>query len=125
MVLGGINGLFSTALSGLKAADAIVNTAASNLANLDSAGYKSRRANLAAAPGGGVAVQSVTADPSPGPVDDEGREGSNVDPVREIVNLKLGKALYDANAAVVRVGVDLTGTLLDMLDDGRHGRLRP
>ena len=122
--MSGLNALFSTALSGMNAAGAIVNTAASNIANMDSAGYKAARVNLAESQSGGVDVVSITHDPSPGPVDDHGQELSNVDPATEMVNLKKGALLYKANAAVIKVGDELTGTLLDMFDhdDHRHRR---
>jgi flagellar hook-associated protein FlgK len=117
----GINGIFSTARSGLNAASAIINTAASNIANLDSSGYKARRVNLSSAPdNGGVQVDSITADPTAGVPDDQGQELSNVDLPTEIVNLKLGAILYNANAAVVRVADQMTGTLLDMFDSDHH-----
>jgi len=39
----------------------------------------------------------------------------------EVVNLRLGAILYNANAAVVRVADRMTGTLLDILDThNRH-----
>ena len=41
--MSGINGLFGTALSGLNAAGAVINTAASNIANADTPGYGSRQ----------------------------------------------------------------------------------
>lgn len=123
--MSGLNTLFSTALSGMNAAGAVVNTAASNIANMDSAEYKAGRVNLASSPWGGVDVVSISRDPSPGGVDEDGQELSNVDLPTEVVNLKKGTLLYKANAAVIKVGDELMGTLLDMFDhdrDGRHGR---
>jgi len=117
--MSGINGIFSTSLSGFNAAGAIINTAASNIANLDTNGYKSRRANLTNAPdNAGVQVVSITADPMPIGTDDQGEELSNVDLPTDIVNLKLGDILYNANAAVLRVADQMTGTLLDIFDSG-------
>jgi flagellar hook-associated protein FlgK len=118
--MSGINSIFSTALSGLNAAGAIVNTAASNIANLDSDGYQSRRVNLEnAADSGGVRVASITADSAPA-LNDQGQELSNVDLPTELINLRLGGILYNANAAVVRVADQVTGTLLDILDSHRQ-----
>jgi flagellar hook-associated protein FlgK len=115
--MSGINSLFSTALSGLNAAGAIVGTAASNIANLDSKSYKAARVNLANAPqNAGVQVASITSDLSTGALDEQGQELSNVDLPTELVNLRQGEILYNANAAVVRVGYELSGTLLDMMD---------
>jgi len=118
--MSGINSLFSTALSGLNAAGAIVTTAASNIANADTNGYKAARVNLAESRDGGVNVASITRDSRPGGVDEYGDELSNVDLATEAVNLKQGAVLYKANAAVLRVGDDLMGTLLDMFDTHRR-----
>jgi flagellar basal body rod protein FlgG len=120
--MSGLNALFSTALSGMNAAGAIVDTAASNIANMDSAGYKAARVNLASSAWGGVDVVSISRDPSPGGLDGDGQELSNVDLLTEVVNLKKGALLYKANAAVIKVGDELTGTLLDMFDHDRDDR---
>lgn len=85
--MSGINGIFSTALSGLNTATSIVNTAASNIARAG--------------------------------VSDDGPE---VDLAHEAVQLRIGQTLYSANAAVVRAGDEMLGTLLDMFDDGRRRR---
>ena len=122
--MSGLNTLFSTALSGLNAAGAIVDTAASNIANMDSTGYKAGRVNLASSPWGGVDVVSITRDPSPGGVDEDGQELSNVDLPTEAVNLKKGALLYKANAAVIKAGDDMMGTLLDMFDHDRDDHRR-
>jgi flagellar hook protein FlgE len=108
--MSGINSLFSTALSGLNAGSAIINAAASNIANLATQGYKAARVNLTTAPDGdGVEVSSITHD-------------SDVDLVNEVVSMKQGQILYQANAAVIRVGDQLTGSLLDILDTHNQRR---
>ena len=108
------------ALSGLQAAETQLSVAASNIANADAKGYKASRANLSDLPdNGGVSVSSITRDPSPGYVDEQGQEGSNTDPATQTVHLMLAKTLYNANAAVVRVASQMSGTLLDMLDHER------
>jgi flagellar hook protein FlgE len=84
--MSGINGIFSTALSGLNAATTIVNTAASNIARAGTS------------------------------------DGPEVDLAHEAVQLRIGQTLYSANAAVVRAGDEMLGTLLDMFDDGRRRR---
>ena len=85
--MSGINGIFSTALSGLNAAGAVINTAASNIAKFDTTASNALE---------------------------------DVDLPSELVNLKLGGILYNANAAVVRVADQMTGTLLDMFDSDHH-----
>lgn len=101
------------ALSGMNAAAAQMTMAASNVANMGSRGYKAGRVNLADRAGGGVRVDSVTTDPSPGAIDDQGQEGSNVDPAEEMVQMDLAKFSYAANAKVVKTVDDMMGTLLD------------
>src|SRR5207244_4017851 len=54
-----INSLLSTALSGMNAASTMMDVAASNVANVESTGYKAAGANLvSAADGAGVEVGS-------------------------------------------------------------------
>lgn len=101
------------ALSGMNAAAAQMTMAASNVANMASRGYKAGRVNLAESAGGGVRVDSVTRDSSPGVVDDQGQEGSNVDPAAEMVQMDLAKFSYAANAKVVKTVDDIMGTMLD------------
>lgn len=111
-----VSSLFSTALSGLTAADAKLNVAASNIANVESTGFKAGRVNLSQAAGGGVQVDSISRSASHGYIDQQGIEGSNTDLPAESVNLILAKTLYRANATVIKIGSQMTGTLLDMLD---------
>lgn len=106
--------VLNIAAGGLQAASARLNVTAGNLANLDTAGYKARRANLTAS-AGGVAVGSVSADPSPGPVDADGVEGSNVDVTTEAVDLIVEKQQYTASAQLLKTGNQMLGTLLDVL----------
>jgi flagellar hook protein FlgE len=106
--------LLNTALSGLNAAGTKMTVSASNLVNMHSAAHKAARANLAPAPAGGVAVQSVTTDPTPGPRDETGTELSNADPAREVVHGILAKHLYTASAQMIRTADSMMGTLLDV-----------
>jgi flagellar basal-body rod protein FlgC len=101
------------ALSGMNAAAAQMTMAASNVANMDSRGYKAGRVNLAENAEGGVRVDSVTTDPSPGEIDDQGQEGSNVDPAQEVVGMMLARFSYAANAKVVNTVDQMMGTMLD------------
>lgn len=116
----GTMGLFATSGSGLRAATAMLNTTASNLANLETPGYKAHRVNLASAAEGDMAVSSTSPDPSVGPLNEEGLEGSNVDPAKELVKLISAKVLYNANAVLLRAASEMTGTLLDIFDDQRR-----
>src|SRR6266550_1252582 len=114
--MSGINAIFSTGLSGLTSGSILLANSANNIANLNSQGFKSARVNLREAPDKqGVAVGSVTKDQSPGGVDENGDEQSNVDLPREIVQLRIGSMLYNSNAQVVNVGLAMLGTLLDVV----------
>jgi flagellar basal body rod protein FlgG len=106
--------VMSIAASGLSAASARLNVTAGNIANLDSAGYKARRVDLTSGPAG-VATGAITTDPGPGTIDADGQEGSNVDPVREVVDLMVEKFQYAANAKLLKAGDRMMGTLLDVL----------
>jgi len=48
--------------------------------------------------------------------DPEQAPPTDIDLASEVVNLRLGAILYNANAVVVRVADRMTGTLLDILD---------
>ncbi len=112
--------IFSIAGSGLAAAQAQLNVAAQNVANLDTPGYQARRADLVELSGGGVAVKGVSKDPTPGATQPDGGQGSNVDLAHEMINLTRAKLLYTANAAVLKIGQKTTGTLLDILDNQKR-----
>ena len=107
--------VYDIAVSGLQAAQAQLNVAANNVANLDTPKYKSSSVDLVDISGGGVAVGGYSQDPSAGPILPDGQEGSNVDLATQLVNLSQAKNLYDANAAVINVANQTTGTLLDIL----------
>ncbi|HET6248272.1 MAG TPA: flagellar basal body protein [Tepidisphaeraceae bacterium] len=109
--------VFNIALSGLQAAQTQLNVTANNVANLDTPGYQAQRADLVDLSPAGVAVSGISRDQTPGPVQSDGTQGSNVDLATEMVNLTRGQLLYSANAAVLRVGQKMTGALLDMFDN--------
>jgi flagellar basal body rod protein FlgG len=102
------------AAGGMNAASARLTVTAGNIANMASDGYKSRRVELTASPGG-VAVGAVSVDHRQGPIDLEGVEGSNVDLVKESVDLILEKDQYTASAKVLKAADRMMGTLLDVL----------
>jgi flagellar hook protein FlgE len=108
---------FSIALSGMQSASAQMSIAASNLAHLNSPGYKAIRQQLMPLPNGaGVAIGPITTDPSAGALLSNGQPASNVDLANEIVEIAKARTLYDANAAVIRSTSQMTGTLLNMFD---------
>lgn len=107
--------LLNIAASGLSAASSRLNVTANNIANLETAGYRAARANLAPVDPAGVRVDSVTLDPSHGPIDPDGAEGSNVDLATESVDLIREKHQYTASAKVLKAADQMLGTLLDVL----------
>ena len=106
----------------MQAAQAQLNVTAQNVANADTPGYQSARVDLVELSTGGVAVGGITRDASAGAMLPHGQQGSNVDLAAQMENLRREQMLYGANAAVVRVADQMTGTLLDMLDTGQTHR---
>src|SRR3954464_1929035 len=106
--------ILNIAASGLNAASARLNVTAGNIANSESTAYKAKQVNLTA-DASGAAVGSITSDPTPGAIDPDGLETSNVDPVKETVDLMLEKYQYTASAAAFKAGDQMLGTLLDVL----------
>ena len=88
---------FGPALSGLRAASAGLAVQANNVANQLSDGYRAKRVDLAEQPAGGVAVQGVSADPSP-----TVPGGSNVDLPTEMVQGLAMDLMYKASLKVIR-----------------------
>src|SRR5665213_1568454 len=107
--------VYDNAVSGMQAAQAQLNVAARNVANLDTPKYKSSSVDLVDVSGGGVAFGGYSQDPSAGPSLPDGHQGSNVDLATQLVNLSQAKNLYDANAMVIKVANQTTGTLLDIM----------
>ena len=95
----------NSALSGLAVHTAVVNTAAGNLANLNTSGYKSSRLDL-----GTLGTVSGTG----GEAGQGALEGSNVDPAREMVNLMLGQQGFAASIKVLQTTGEMLGTILDI-----------
>jgi len=96
--------VLSIAASGLQAAQARMNVAANNIANLSTPGYKAQRVDLAAAPSGGVDVEGIQS------------TGQAVDPATAFTNFRQAALIYGANAMVVKMADQMYGSLLDILD---------
>lgn len=134
----------STALSGLNAQKLRLNTTASNVANMTTAGAAPGSAEAAAGAavvyrplqvqmssqilpdGSGAGVSgSVTETKNgfsfihnpdgPGATPDGLQAVPNVDLTREMTNLLETKSLFKANAAVIRTASEMSGELLDIL----------
>jgi len=109
-----MSSVMSISLSGMQAASAMLNVTANNIANLNSPGFNPSRADLVELSGGGVAVSGTSFEDNP--QTSPKTQTSNVDLPTELVNLKLGQTLYDANAMVLKTADQMTGTLLNILD---------
>jgi flagellar basal body rod protein FlgG len=117
-----VTSAINSALSGMAAASAMFGDAAANIANLNSSGYRPQQPDLASLPDfGGAAMVSFGAYPSPYSNDsggsDDGDQDSNGDLTDQVVQMCKASMLYDANAAVVRMSNQMTGTLLDITAD--------
>ncbi|MDB5300515.1 MAG: flagellar basal body rod protein FlgC [Phycisphaerales bacterium] len=113
--------VFGIALSGMQAAQTQLNVAANNIANGDTPGYQSRRADLVELSTGGVGVAGFTTDTASADPKAGGTKGSNVDLATQLVNVRQAQTLYAANAMVVRAADRMTGSLLNILDTHDHG----
>jgi flagellar hook protein FlgE len=111
------NNLYNIAASGLMAAQTQLQTTANNIANEDTPDYKAERADLVDISGGGVAVSGISQNDSSG-----NQNGNNVDPANEAIDLMREKWAYTANAMVISVANQVTGTLLDMFDTDRESQ---
>lgn len=139
-----VSSIVSTALSGLNAQKTRLAATASNIANISTAGaapgspaaqngaatvYRPLTVNLTSqvlpnGQGAGVSAYvtestdgfSLSYDPSAAGADADGNVAvPNVDLTRELTNLIETKALFKANAAVLRSEAEISGELLDIL----------
>jgi flagellar basal-body rod protein FlgC len=121
----------SAAQSALGAMSTSMAVTANNVANLDTNEFKSSEAQLATGPDGhGVQVSTIAEDTSSGGVVPESMsaqdgastdassrdlvEASNVDLVRQMINMMEDSRAFEANTKVIRTEDDMAGTLLDM-----------
>jgi flagellar hook protein FlgE len=100
--------LFAIAASGMNAAHAQLNVAANNIANANTPGYAARRADLVAAPSGGVQVAA------------EQSTGQTVHLANELVGLRQAALLYGANAMVIKTADQVYGSVLNILDQQKR-----
>jgi len=117
-----INSAMNSALYGMQTASAMFNSAASNIANLSSAGSSSSAIDPGSSSGSiDDAIDSLATDSYEGSIDpyggDDPDEGPANDLAGDIVQLSNAQTLYDANAFVIRTSQQMTGSLLDMFDN--------
>ena len=92
------------ALSGMQSASTRVAVSAHNVANLLTDGFRPQRVEQRSQASGGSQA-GVTTSPTPEPVD----------LAREIVDQIVAKTQFKASARVLDVGLEMRGSLLDML----------
>lgn len=98
---------FSISSTGLAAAQAQLNVSANNIANIDNPSYTPSRVDTYSNSDG--VETSVHSDPN------------SDDLATQMTNLSQAKMLYGANAAVIRAGDRMIGSLLDIFDNGTSG----
>ena len=96
---------FGIALSGLQAAQAQINVAANNIANVNTPGFSAQSVNQVDVPGGGVDVADIQS------------TGQPVDLAAQLVKLRQAAVIYDANAMVLDVQNRMVGSVLNVLDN--------
>jgi flagellar basal-body rod protein FlgC len=116
--------VFSTALSGMQAQSAALNTHAKNIANMRSGDYELKKPVFKSRENGGVIADEVDIDPShvkvydPDSVeaDEEGLVSvPNISLEEEIFGVLQTKHAYAASAKVVQVQRDMDREVLDIL----------
>lgn len=97
-----MNALSTIAVSGMGAATASLGTAAHNIANLNTEGFRRQAVRQTAVEGGGVTSQVVPAATS----------GHALE--RDMVDMLAAKHAFLANLAVFRASDTMAGSLLDL-----------
>jgi len=112
--------VYQTALSGLKAFSTKLQANSNNIANANTDGFKkSIVQNSAVAPLGVQAETQKVSTPKTDRLQHTDAnmvlgELSNVDLVKELVNMKLNSTMYKANLKTIEAVDDMTATLLDV-----------
>lgn len=105
-----------SAIRGIQSNQRGLDTVANNVANLNTDGYRAQRYDA-----GSDSVSPRHDEPLP-EAEGDGAVPSDVELAEEIVDLKRYELGVRANAKVVQVSDRVTGTLLDILDDGSRRR---
>ncbi|MBU6258339.1 MAG: flagellar basal body rod protein [Burkholderiales bacterium] len=96
-----MNPLSAISLSGMQAAQARLATAANNVANLSTAGFRRAQVTQGTAADGGVTTTLSPATPT------------GAAPAADLVDQLVAKNQFLANLAVFKTGDQMTGALLD------------
>ncbi len=109
---------FSSSVSGVQAAFAMLNVSAHNTANLNTDGFKKQVVNLSEDSTGGV-VADISESTEPGPLytnsDGDTVEASNVDYLDEVAEQIKAKYLLSANIAAIQRTDEAFDSLMDIM----------
>jgi flagellar basal-body rod protein FlgC len=109
-----LNAINSTA-SALRAYTEVINTAAHNVANINTEGYNPQRVHLSETARGGVKARAESVrNPAEASEDVYLSSGSNVNYVKERAEEIISLRAFQANAAVFRTADEMLGTLINM-----------
>jgi flagellar hook protein FlgE len=112
-----MNSIYDIAMSGMMAAQAALGATANNIANSQTPGYQAQYVDMVDLSGGGVAISGTSTD-GDGSGDDS--QGNDVDLASQMTDMMKEKFMYTANAEVINVANQMTGSLLDMFDNQRQ-----
>lgn len=104
-----MSSVFATGLAGLQQAARGVEAVASNVANVNTPGYRAVRSDNSA-----DGVRYRNAPPDRTPSDDE-LNTSDVELATEVINLKRHEQAYRANAVLIEAESRRIGTVLDII----------
>ena len=108
-----INSL-SNSISAIKAFGTKMASAAENIANAQSKGYKKSRVTLEEKENNLGVKASVSRPDTPGVIDDTGEEISNVDIAEEFVNTLYTQHGLEANIKAIRTMDEMSGTIINI-----------
>ncbi len=113
-----MSSLFSSSISGIRAATDMLSTSANNIANINTDGYKKQNVNLRSDNGSGV-VADITESSEAGSsyINKRGDmvETSNVNYIEEAVTQIKARHLLSANAAAIKYTDDAQKSIMDIL----------
>jgi len=104
----------SILLSALTANEILQANAASNVANMNTKGYKAIRTTMTQGADGTVGVTTARSD-DPAPLDMEGNMESNVDLPREIVDMMLAKTGFESVLNAISTREEMLDDLMNAL----------
>lgn len=105
-------------VSGMNAGQLVQDVASTNIANVNSKDYMAMRVELSPASGGGVEASISTSNEAPLEIyntDGSTTTYSNVNLIDEVMNLKSGGILVEANAAAYTIQAKTLGTIIDTM----------